>query len=154
MYFINQITPFTCGLACIESVATDAGFPISQTQMLIKYKDWLIADASEGKSFGATSLSMMKKIWGDLGFYGEWIKNHNVEDVRDNVFKKLQPKQGILISSNFQKTAMHCIRYFGLKDEDTIFAIVPVFNQPYPLQMGISLRSLVEWDFEYAVISR
>ena len=34
MFFNNQITPYTCGLACIESIAFDLGKPISQAELL------------------------------------------------------------------------------------------------------------------------
>ena len=153
MFMQNQLTPFTCGLACIESVSVDFGQPISQPQMLIRYKRALIAEATDGKNFGATSNQLMQQIWQDLGFKGEWKRNHHITEIRENVLGKLQPKQAILISSFFQRTAFHCCRYFGMKDNDTIFALVPLFYEEQPRMMDIALSALVEWDFEYALIS-
>ena len=54
MHLVQQLTPFTCGLACIESVSFDLGHPITQAELLVRYKDELIGSAGEKiEQFGA-----------------------------------------------------------------------------------------------------
>ena len=141
-------------MACIESLTTDFQVSITQAQLLVKYKKELIADVRDYGDFGSTSSQLLKAIWTDLGFSGDWQKDHRKVEVRELAFKKLQANQTIFIISNYQKNGWHCVRFAGLKDDDTVFAMVPVFGLLPSTVEEISIQNLIDWDYSFAVISR
>ena len=154
MHIVDQLTPFTCGLACIESLTTDFNVPITQAQLLVKYKKQLIADVRDYGDFGATSTNLLRVIWEELTFTGYWQKDHQKDAVRELVFKKLQINQSIFLVADYQKNGTHCMRYAGLKDDDTIFAMVPAFGLLPTTVEELSFQNLIAWDYSFAVISK
>ena len=154
MHSVNQITPFTCGLACIESVATDLGISITQCDMLIKYKQELLADVPDYGDFGSTSPPLIQTIWRNLGLNGAWTRDHDIPHVRNTVFANINPKQAVLIFSNLEKRAWHCTRFIQLNGAHCVDLMVPVFHQPAAATLTFSFQDLADWDFHYAVISR
>ena len=153
MQIVNQLTSFTCGLACIESLSADFNAPITQCEMLIKYKERLIKDVPDFGDFGAARPALLEFIWQDLGFTGSWQKNnHDKTNVKESVFKTLKVNQSILIFCNFNKNSWHCIRFSCLKNDDTISAMIPLFLEPSRID-DVSLQNLIDWEFYYAIIS-
>lgn len=153
MKIVEQLTPYTCGLANLESLTADFPPPISQAAMLIKYQAMLIADARVLGDFGCTSMQAMKHIWDDAGFTGDWQKDHRQDVVRDGILKQLTAKQSVFLISNYQKNGWHCIRFAGLKDDDTVFAMVPEFGGQTKIR-EVSFQNLIAWDFSFAVVTR
>ena len=154
MHLVDQLTPFTCGLACIESLTTDFQFPATQAQLLVRYKNELIADVRDCGDFGSTSLRLLTKIWVDLGFSGDWQKDHRKVEVREQIFRKLQANQSVFIICNYQRNGFHCVRYAGLKDDETIFAMVPAFGVVPSNVQEVSIQNLIDWDYSFALITR
>jgi hypothetical protein len=154
MHIVDQLTPFTCDLACIESLTTDFKMPITQAQLLVRYKKQLIADVRDYGDFGATSTGLLKVIWEDLGFTGSWFRDHRQAEVREAVFKPLQMHQSIFLVADYQKNGRHCMRYAGLKDDDTVYAMVPAFGLKPSFVEELSFQNLIAWDYSFAVISK
>ena len=84
--------------------------------------------------------------------YESWQKDHRKDVVREQIFKTLTTKQSIFLMSNYQKNGWHCIRFGGVKDDDTIFAMVPVFGLVPSTVEEISIQNLIDWDYSFAVI--
>lgn len=88
MTIVQQITPFTCGLACIESVCADFGRPKKQEDFLREFKNELIGDIKDIGVFGATSLDLMVHILQKQGFTIQRVKDHRPE-VQQERFEKI-----------------------------------------------------------------
>jgi len=154
MHYVNQLTPFTCGLACIESVATDFNIQTSQAKLLVDYKHQLLADARKLGDFGSASPTMMTVIWQALGIKGQWLQDHNVPDFRQNVLATLNHnREAILFFADFQKNGWHCIRFEALDGQNGIKVMVPVFQHATALPMTITGQDLVDWGFFYAKLT-
>jgi hypothetical protein len=154
MHIVDALTPFTCGLACIESLTRDFNVLITQAESLVKYKKQLLADVRDYGDFGSTSDGLLRSIWEDLGFRGHWQKDHRKAEVRELVFKTVQANQSIFIMSDYRKNGWHCVRFAGVKDDDTIFAMVPVFGLVPSSVEEISIQNLIDWNYSFAVITR
>jgi hypothetical protein len=73
--------------------------------------------------------------------------------VRDQVFRKLKATESVLLVSNYEKNGWHCIRSAGLKDDDTLFALVPKFGAHSQIR-DVSFQNLIDWDYSFAVVTK
>ena len=151
MTIVQQITPFTCGLACIESVCADFGRPKRQEDFLREFKAELIADITKIEHFGATSNVLMRHILQRQGFTVAHHKDHRPE-VQQEQFEKIDlAKQAILITAHFNLNGWHSVRFAGMKQDDTLFAMEPSFAKSEIAEYSIS--NLIKWDYSFFVIS-
>jgi hypothetical protein len=82
VHIVQQLTPFTCGLACIESVSFDLGRPITQAELLVRYKQELIGSTEKIEHFGAATGGHIEYFLNDLGFRTSVHKDHRHDAVR------------------------------------------------------------------------
>ena len=151
MTLVQQITPFTCGLACIESVCIDLGRPKKQEDLLRDFKSELIADTNDIGNFGAASFELMSHILQKQGFTVQKCKDHRSE-IQQELFEKIDlTKQAIIIAANFNLNAWHSVRFAGMKQDDTLFAVEPSFAKSGIAEYSIS--NLIKWDYSFLVIS-
>ena len=153
MQIVDQLTPFTCGLTCLESLTSDFPPAITQAEMLVRYQALLIRDTPDIGNFGATTPAAIKKICDDLGFKGDWVKDHRKEVVREQLFKRVKNTESVFICSNYEKNGWHCIRFAGLKDDDTVFAMVPEFGSHSRIR-EVSIQNLIDWDYSFALLAK
>ncbi|HOG93423.1 MAG TPA: hypothetical protein PLE80_07610, partial [Opitutaceae bacterium] len=83
MHLVQQLTPFTCGLACVESITTDAGRPITQAQLMVRFKGLLLQTIPNVGIFGATNQLVLAAILQDLGFQVFPGKDHRKDVMRE-----------------------------------------------------------------------
>ena len=151
MHIVQQLTPFTCGLACIESVSFDLGRPITQAELLVRYKQELIGAAGKIERFGAATGEVIESFLIDLGFRTSVHKDHRFEVVRDTL-NALSPKEAALISGHFYHSGWHFVRWAGFQDEQTVLAMNPAFSLPAAVVMPFSFKDLVAWEFTLLLV--
>jgi hypothetical protein len=152
MHIVQQLTPFTCFLACLESFTTERGKPYTQCDLLTKYRQRLYNDVPDKGDFGASSDTLMEFIWTDLGYKGAWLRHANADYVRDQVFNKLGKNQAIFILSDMHGQGWHCIRFEKVLDDQTIAAMVPQFPGVTSVD-PVKIADLVAWKYMFAVLS-
>ena len=152
MHLVQQLTPFTCGLACIESVSFDLGQPITQAELLVRYKQELIGSAGKIEHFGAASGGHIEYFLNDLGFRTSAHKDFRHDVVRATL-NALSDTQAALISGHFYHAGWHFVRWAEFQDDDTMLAMNPAFSLPAATVMPFSLADLVEWDFTMLLVS-
>ena len=152
MTIVQQLTPFTCGLACIESVCVDLGRPKKQEDFLREFKNELIADIKDIGVFGATSLDLITLILQRQGFTVQRWKDHRPE-IQQEVFEKVDlTKQAMIIVAHFNLDAWHSVRFAGMKkQDDVIFAVEPSFGGSGIVEY--SILNLIKWKYEFLIIS-
>src|SRR5262249_13132636 len=142
---------FTCGLACIESVSVDLGHPITQAELMVRYKQELIASAGKLEHFGAATGEVIQYFLNDLGFHTSIHKDHRFEVVRQTL-NALSPKEAVLISGHFYHSGWHFVRWAGFEGEQTVLAMNPAFSLPAATVMPFSFKDLVDWDFTLLLV--
>ena len=151
MHLVQQITPFTCGLACIESFTTDASKPITQTELLVRYKALLLQVVSpEIGHFGAANNPVLAVILQDLGYKVFFGKDHRKDLMREE-FKK---QAGVLICANYNLQAGHCWLLEKVVDDDYITALNPNFFLPAAQIDKLSFDDLIKWDYSFIMVSK
>ncbi|MEY2466306.1 MAG: Peptidase family [Verrucomicrobiota bacterium] len=152
MTIVQQLTPFTCGLACIESVCADFGRPKKQEDLLREFKNELIADIKDIGVFGATSLGLMVHILQKQGFTVQACEDHRPE-IQQEVFEKIDlTKRAIIITAHFNLDAWHSVRFAGMKkQDDVIFVVDPSFGTAGISEHSIS--NLIKWKYKFLMIS-
>lgn len=153
MHFVQQITPFTCGLACIESVSFDMGKPITQCEMLKIYKDLLLISCPKREEFGSANTITLLRILNDIGFKTCRHKDHNPKAGYE-VLSKLTDKQTAIICANFNNKADHCMRWVENKNQNIAFLMNPSFDLLSAKTEEISFDDLIKWSFEFIVITK
>ncbi len=152
MRLVGQLTPFTCGLACIESVSFDLGKPITQAELLVRYKDNLIGSAERIEHFGEANGETVEFLLNDLGFRTSVQKEHQVEVARATL-DALSENQAALISGRFHNSGWHFVRWAGFQDKDTLLLMNPSFSLPCAKIEPYSFADLVAWDFTMLLVS-
>ena len=145
MRLVQQLTPFTCGLACVESVSFDLGKPITQAELLVRYKDVLIGSAQKIEHFGAATGETIEYLLNDLGFKTSIHKDHRLNVVTD-MLNGLSENQAVLISAHFNHSTWHIVRWAGFQDQQTLLAMNPSFSLPGATIMPYPFADLVDWD--------
>ena len=141
MHLVQQLTPFTCGLACIESVAFDLGSPITQAEILRRYKNDLIGCASNIQLFGEIIGETLIYLLNDLGFKTAVYENCAHDQFRD-VLANLSQKQAAIISMKLSKSAWHFVRWAGFQDDNRLLVMNPAFPFARSNLGGVFLRRL------------
>ncbi len=152
MRLVQQLTPFTCGLACIESVSFELGKPITQAELLVQYKDILIGSAEKLEHFGAAKGETIEFLFNDMGFTTSVHKDHRADVVRATL-DALSQNQAALISGDFQHSGWHFVRWAAFQDDQTLLLMNPSFSLPCAAVMPYSFTDLVDWDFTLLLVT-
>jgi hypothetical protein len=150
MHLVQQITPFTCGLACIESFTTDEGKAISQSALLTRYKGLLLQTIPKTEVFGATNPLVLAYILQDLGFRIFSGKDHRKDVVRE----QLKRSKNALLCANHQLQAWHCWRFESVVDDDSVSAMNPGFFLPTAKIETLTIDDLIKWDYSFILVSQ
>ena len=154
MTIVQQLTPYTCGLACIESICADFGRDGRQEKLLRDFKNELLAGARKYEEFGSTSPQMECHFLTQLGFTLERCVRDHRPEVQQETFEKIDlATQAILISANFHLQSRHCVRFAGMKDTtDTMLVMEPsLINQSKIAEYSIA--DLIKWDYSFCIFS-
>jgi hypothetical protein len=88
MTLTSALTPYTCGLACLESYFSDIGRALDQCEILKKYPQYVTnPDASKFNEFGATSDTQLVDLCRHLGFMADRYEDFR-QDVVDEWFDR------------------------------------------------------------------
>ena len=141
MTLIQQITPFTCGLACIESLLFDLGQPITQADMLKKYKSLLKANITQIEHFGATTPDVMARILRDQNCLVELVQINSPTTLTE----RLVANSNCLMVATVSPGNTHCFRF--ICQDDQFFQLMdPGFNQPSATIHQISIVTVANWS--------
>jgi hypothetical protein len=153
MHLVQQLTPLTCGLACVESVSFDLGSPITQAEILRRYKDLLIGCANNKlEHFGQISGQHLEHLLNDLGFRTSVDQDRGHDHVRDALLS-LSEKQAAIISIHFNNSIWHFVRWVGFQDDHSLVVMNPAFSLPRATLEVYSLDDFVKWDLSLLVIT-
>lgn len=150
---IDQLTPFTCPLACLESYFADIQKPRSQAEMLKQHFHILRNPADPRRDYGAASDAQIIGICTDLGFqaglYMDFRQNE-VETAFDDALKK---KKGVLIMANWANQSQHCVRLSAIKSPGLYEVMCPMFGSQKSMMIDVTFPDLVQWGFRFLIIS-
>jgi hypothetical protein len=152
MRLVQQLTPFTCGLACIESVSFDLGKPITQSELMVRYKDVLIGSAPNIEHFGSANGETVEFLLNDLGFVTSIRRDHDPVSIKDTL-NCLTQNQAALISAHFDNSTWHFVRWAGFEDEGNVLVMNPSFRLPRAMVMPYEFTRLIAWDFTLLLVT-
>ena len=153
MHLVQQLTPLTCGLACVESVSFDLGSPITQAEILLRYKDELIGCANNKlEHFGQISGEHLEHLLNDLGFRTSVDEDRGHDHVWDALLS-LSEKQAAIISAHVNSSTWHFFRWAGFQGDHSLVVMNPAFSLPKATLETYSFDDFVKWKFSFVVIT-
>jgi hypothetical protein len=152
MHLVQQLTPLTCGLACVESVSFDLGSPITQAEILRDYKDVLIGCANKSEHFGEINGETLVYLLNDLGFTTSVDEDRGHDHVRDALLS-LSEKQAAIISVHLNNSTWHFFRWAGFQGDHSLVVMNPAFSLPKATLEVYPLDDLIKWEFSFVVIT-
>ena len=153
MTIVQQLTPFTCGLACIESVCADFGRDGRQEKLLRDFKGELLTDARKYEEFGSTSPDLECRILQQLGFtLLRCVRDHRPE-IKQLIFEKVDlSKQAILMTANFHLQSRHCVRFAGVAANGNLSVMEPSLVNKSEIK-EYSIEDLISWDYSFCIFT-
>lgn len=148
MTLVQQITPFTCGLACIESLTRDFGVGISQCEMLIKYKELLLSEAPKLEDFGSITFTGISTILEDRGLDGECHHSNTPH----NIINALQTSKNGIIWAKVDEGQNHYFRFSDFLNGQ-LFVMDPRFGLPKAVEGWIELVNFLSVDSIFIIIT-
>lgn len=149
---VTQLTPFTCGLACIESVCFDFGINKKQEDFLRDFKGELLSGITEVGHFGCTNPRMIEYILRRIGLSVQSWKDHRPE-IQSEIFERIDPIQNpVIISAHFELNYHHVVRFNGINSDGKILVMNPTFSGATIDKYQLS--DLIKWDYEFLLITR
>ena len=154
MTLVQQITPFTCGLACIESLTRDFNVGITQCEMLVKYKGLLLGEVSRLEDFGAITSLKVAEILEDRGLNGVLYTSENLAGLIEAL---LNCPQGIIwheIKMEDNKNKNHFFRLSDYnKNSNQVFVMNPQFDLPAAKTGWVDLSDFLSGNSHFLLLS-
>ncbi len=149
---VNQLTPYTCSLACLESYFVDAQKPLSQADMLKQYYQILeIHDPEHRHEYGAADDGKIIGLCTARGFSAGLYMDFRQQEVEKAFQDALQKKSGVFILCFWNNQTHHCVRLSDVKMPGVYEVMCPGF--PKSSMMNVTFPPLVSWGFRFIVIS-
>jgi hypothetical protein len=149
---IDQLTPYTCSLACLESFFIDAGKPMTQAEMLQQcYQILEIHDPQHRHEYGAADDGKIIGLCTSRGFSAGLYMDFRQPEVEKAFGDALQKKNGVLILSFWDNQTHHCVRLSDVKMPGVYEVMCPGF--PKSSLLNVTFPQLVSWGFRFMVIS-
>jgi hypothetical protein len=137
MTFVQQITPFTCGLACIESLTTDLGVSITQSEILTRFKAVLLNGLPKHEIFGVSSPPLIAYIFRDLGLQAT---EETISD-SDILRQRITSNPHCILTATVSPGNTHTFRCVGL-DSDKLVMMDPGFFNQSAVLIGVPLSEV------------
>jgi hypothetical protein len=126
MKIVQQITPWTCSLACIESICFDLGIKNASQQELIESFGDILMKNCQGRQehLGIASPATVRFILKQLGFSVVDKKCH--PQINVPILQAIDLSQEVsLVQGNIEKEGNHCTRFAGLEGENVVRLMNP-----------------------------
>jgi hypothetical protein len=151
---IPALTPYTCGLACLESVFLDMGRPLSQSDMLKQFYPFLLnPDPEHFHEYGSTTPNQIIGICQHLGFKIVQTGQDFTEANCATVFGDWLSKDvAVLIYSFWQGKYHHCVRLSKILTTSEYEVVNPSLAHFDITKVLFS--DLVSWQFGYIAIGK
>lgn len=149
MTLVQQLTPLTCGLACVESLSIDMGFPVTQAELLKRFKSELLFQLPETWRFGSTSQYLLVEILHQLGFGTELVKPEPL----GHLAKRYKANDNSIVVCQCAPGAVHCFRVGRFLSTDLLEVMDPAFDAPSARIIELPLSQLVKWDSYHIFVS-
>lgn len=146
-YFLgmkNQITPFTCGLACLEGVLADLGLADTQETMLVTYKSTLLYGIT-GHDFGTLNRVNVRLLAAKLGVKVQIWKDHDPASVAARFAAPTNVKGAII---GFTREGVNHMAKVESCENHVVTVSEPDFNKDTPDVKSYTVAELIGYDFE------
>jgi len=149
---IDQLTPYTCSLACLESYFIDIKKPLSQCEILKNHYDILeVIDPAHKHEYGAIDRSKIIHLCTKLGFTAILYQDFRQKEVEQIFDDALKANNGIFIIANWNNKSSHCVRLSRIKATGLYEAMCPI--HPKSAMIDVKFSDLVQWGFMFLIIS-
>lgn len=149
---INQLTPYTCVLACLESYFEDIQKPKTQCEILKDCFAVIKNPTDERKDYGAISDVQVVALAAFLGFQAGLFMDFRQNHVEPVFIDALKNNKGVLISANWNGQSQHCVRLSGVKANGIYEVMCPMFGSQKSTLLDVTFVELVQWGFRYVLI--
>lgn len=149
---VQQLTPFTCGLACIESLARDLGVDVSQCSLLRDFKALLRKGVPKIEQFGATSGRDVAEILIALGFT-VGLYTSKEKDAFRAVIRALGRNQAFLAFITISGEH-HTMRVGKMADDEHAVLMDPNFNYAKAEILTLPLDKFINPEFGGLLITK
>lgn len=141
----NQITPYACGLACLESIFDDFGIGISQAEMMIRFKNELLQGLRSRESFGSVNLVNVQYLVGRLGIKFKAWKDHDKLSMGARL-TTIGKQEGVIVGMTIN--GQHHMAKAEKPIGETLPVVEPSFDLDQPKSETYSFDQLISFDFE------
>jgi len=149
---VDQLTPYTCSLACLESYFADVQKPLSQADMLKQHYQVLqIHDPKHRHEYGAADDGKIIGLCTALGFSAGLYMDFRQQEVERAFQDALGKKSAVLILCFWGNQDHHCVRLSEVKMPGVYEVMCPGF--PTSGLVNVTFPSLVSWGFRFLIIS-
>jgi hypothetical protein len=149
---VDQLTPYTCSLACLESYFTDIQKPLSQADMLKQHYGILqIPDPQHRHEYGSADDGKIIGICTALGFSPGLYMDFRQAEVEKAFSDALTKKHGVMIMAFWNNQTNHCVRLAAIKLPGLYEVMCPVF--PKSQLLDVTFPQLVSWAFRFLIVS-
>jgi hypothetical protein len=147
MTFTGQITPYTCGLACLESLYSEHGNPTTQQSLLQDYPaKCFVGRILDGRDIsGALALHEFVDLCVHLGLQPFVFRDFRPE-VAVPFIQGIQPRQAVIFFiTHFGGSGgpTHFMRFSRILAVDVFEAMNPSGNPEF---IPITWQQFVDWD--------
>jgi hypothetical protein len=142
---VVSLTPFTCGLACVESICFDFGLEKRQEDFLRDYKSLLLG-IGKIEHFGSTNPFILKTIIKSLGFDCHYTESPP-SDSRKKFFDNFDhSKSAIIIFAHIQQKFHHTFRFSNMTEKEELKLLDPNFVDG-PKSSNYSFQTMENWNY-------
>ncbi|MGA9453828.1 MAG: hypothetical protein WBW41_21065 [Verrucomicrobiia bacterium] len=152
MTFTEQITPYTCGLACLESFYRDHGNPTTQQSLLKEFPaKCFVGRILDGRDIsGALALHEFADLCVHLGLEPVVGRDFRPE-VTIPFIQSIQVHQAVIFFiTHFGGGPTHFVRFSRMTGADVFEVLNPSGNPPF---LPITWQQFVAWDTYFVRIT-
>lgn len=148
MTLVQQLTPFTCSLACVESLTTDLGKRISETEILREFKAELRSQIVKVEQFGAASPELVDYILKSKGFVTKLAHQNS----KDELLEFWSLFGGCIVTCIISPSEIHTYRIIEFRDE-SVELMDPGFFRVSAGSETCTIDQLLLWDSRFLFVS-
>ncbi|MFO1437171.1 MAG: hypothetical protein U1F81_02545 [Verrucomicrobiaceae bacterium] len=147
---LQQLTPFTCGLACIESLTTDLGCRITEAEILRSYKNELLSKLPNNEVFGATTPEDHQMILAKQGLKSELF--HMI--TKKELHALFSSNVNCIVTCIISPAEIHTFRVLSFNGTDSVQLMDPDFLNNGVATTECSLDQLLAWNSHFVFVEQ
>ncbi|MBL9185041.1 MAG: hypothetical protein JNN17_23040 [Verrucomicrobiaceae bacterium] len=147
---LQQLTPFTCGLACIESLTTDLGCRITEAEILRRYKNELLSKLPQIEQFGATTPEDHQLILSKQGLKSDLL--HLI--TKKELHALFSSNVNCIVTSVITPAEIHTFRVLSFDGSNSVKLMDPGFFNNGVTIAECTLDQLLAWDSRFLFVEQ